>query len=68
MIQNFDSPQLTERMVDMAECFLVKCSKSKTELETFEELCVEVYENNALKLQIEKLPCTSIIQSMYNSI
>ena len=59
LISHFSSPQLTESMIQMAETFLVKCLKPSTKLETFDELRLSEFENNALNMDLEKAPCTS---------
>ncbi|KAK5898293.1 hypothetical protein CgunFtcFv8_015724 [Champsocephalus gunnari] len=38
LILNFDSPQLTENAIQLAETFLVKCLKPSTDLKTFDDL------------------------------
>lgn len=59
LIVNFGCPQLTELATQMAELFLVKCLKSSTELETFNELRVASFDTNSLKFDYEKTACTS---------
>ena len=44
----------------MAELFLVKCLKPSTEPETFNDLRVDAFNSNALKLDFEITPCTSV--------
>ena len=58
-ILNFDSPQLIESVVLMAETFLVKCLKPSTDLETFDDLRLAALNSNALKMNFEKTACTS---------
>lgn len=43
----------------MAETFLVKCLKSTTDLETFNDLRLDAFNNNALKMDLERIACTS---------
>ena len=43
----------------MAKTFLVKCLKPTTDLETFDDLCLVVFNGNALKMDFERTPCTS---------
>ena len=43
----------------MAETFLVKCLKPSTNLETFDDLKLSEFENNSLKMYLEKASCTS---------
>ena len=59
MILNFNSPQLTESSIEMAETFLVKCLKPSTDLETFDDLCLASFNSNALKVNFERTACTS---------
>ena len=56
LIVNFDCPQLTEHVVQMAETFLVRCL---TDHETFDEMHLAAFNSNALKMDFEKTPCTS---------
>ena len=58
-ILNFDSPQLIEIAVLMAEMFLVKCLKPSMDLETFDDLHLAAFNSNALKMDFEKTTCTS---------
>ena len=44
----------------MAETFLVKCLKPSSFLQTFDELRIDTFDNNALKLDFEKTACTNI--------
>lgn len=60
LILNFDHLPLTDDAVRMAELFLVKCLKPSTDLETFNDLRVDAFNSNALKLDFEKTPCTSV--------
>ena len=46
-------------MIQMAKTFLVKCLKPTTDLETFDDLCLVVFNGNALKMDFERTPCTS---------
>lgn len=59
LICNFDSPQLAESDIDMAETFLVKCLRPSTDLETFDDLRLAAFNNSVLKMDFEKIPCTS---------
>ena len=59
LIHNFDSPQLAESAIEMAETFLVKCLRPSTDMETFDDLRLAAFNNNALKMDFEKTPCTS---------
>ena len=59
LLANFDRPQLTDNEIKLAENFLVKCLKPSTYLETFDELRIDTFDNNALKLDFEKTACTS---------
>ena len=59
LIKNFDSPQLTESAIQMAETFLVKCLKPSTDLKTFDDLRVDGFNSNGLKLNFERTTCTS---------
>ncbi len=59
LLLNFNSPQLTECSIQMAETFLVKCLKSTTDLETFNDLRLDAFNNNALKMDLERTACTS---------
>jgi hypothetical protein len=59
LIQNFDSPQLTEDAVTMAETFLVQCLKPSTDMQSFDDLRLSAYDCNALTMDFEKTPCTS---------
>jgi hypothetical protein len=43
----------------LAEIFLVKCLKPSTHFEAFDELRIDTFDNNALKLDFEKTACTS---------
>ena len=61
LLANFNCPQLTDNVIQMAENFLVKCLKPATHLETFDELCIDTFDNNALKLDFEKTACTTEI-------
>ena len=54
MILGFDGPHLTDDAFEMAESFLVQCLKPSTYLETFDELRVAVFDNNALKIDFSK--------------
>lgn len=60
LILNFDNKPLTNDAVQMAEMFLVKCLKPSTELESFNELRVDALSSNAMKMDFEKTPCTSV--------
>ena len=59
LLKNFDCPQLTDIAMQMAELFLVKCLKSSTQLETFNELRLAAFDTNSLKFDYEKTACTS---------
>ena len=59
LISHFAGSQLTESTIQIAETFLVKCLKSSTNLETFDDLRLSEFENNSLKMDLEKAPCTS---------
>ena len=59
LLANFNCPQLTDNAIQLAENFLVKCLKPTTHLETFDELRIDTFDNNALKLDFEKTACTS---------
>jgi len=59
LIHNFDSSELTESMIQMAETFLVRCLKPTTDLETFDDLRLAAFNSNALKMDFERTPCTS---------
>ena len=59
MILNFNSPQLTEGLIEMAETFLVKCLKPSTDLETFDDMRLASFNSNALKVNFETTACTS---------
>ena len=59
LILNFDCPQLTESAIHMAETFLVKCLKPSTDMQSFDNLCLNAFDCNALKMDFEKTPCTS---------
>ena len=59
LIHNFNTSELTESMIQMAETFLVKCLKPTTDLETFDDLCLTAFNGNALKLDFKRTPCTS---------
>ena len=59
MVLDFNSPQLTEGSIQMAEIFLVRCVKPTTDLETFDDLCLAAFNSNALKLDFERTACTS---------
>ncbi|KAI4829411.1 hypothetical protein KUCAC02_023452, partial [Chaenocephalus aceratus] len=50
LILNFDSPQLTENAIQLAETFLVKCLKPSTDLKTFDDLQLAAFDSNALKM------------------
>jgi hypothetical protein len=56
---NFNCSQLTDNAIQLAEIFLVKCLKPSTHLETFDQLRIDTFDNNALKLDFEKTACTS---------
>ena len=58
-IINFNSQQLTDCTIELAELFLVKCLKLSTDFETFDELRLAAFDSNALKLDFEKTACTS---------
>jgi hypothetical protein len=53
LIKNFDSAQLTESAILMAETFLVKCLKPSTDLTTFDDLRFAAF-LNAAKRQIQQ--------------
>ena len=59
LLDNFNSPQLTDNAIQLAETFLVKCLKPSTQFETFDELRIDTFDNNALKIDFEKTACTS---------
>ena len=59
LVLNFNSPQLTESSIQMAETFLVKCLKPTTDLETFDDLRLTAFNSNALKMDFERTACTS---------
>ncbi|KAI4833001.1 hypothetical protein KUCAC02_015935 [Chaenocephalus aceratus] len=59
LILNFDSPQLTENAIQLAETFLVKCLKPSTDLKTFDDLRHAAFDSNALKMDFERTTCTS---------
>ena len=59
LIMNFNSRPLTDRAIELAELFLVKCLKLSTDFETFDELRLAGFDSNALKLDFEKTACTS---------
>ena len=59
LLLDFNSPRLTESIIEMAETFLVKCLKPVTDLETFDDLRVAAFSSNALKMDFEKTACTS---------
>ncbi|KAK5886569.1 hypothetical protein CesoFtcFv8_017591 [Champsocephalus esox] len=50
LILNFDSPQLTENAIQLADTFLVKCLKPSTDLKTFDDLQLAAFDSNALKM------------------
>ena len=58
LILNFGNPQLTERAIQMAETFLVKCIQPSTDLATFDDLRLAAFNSNALKMDFEKTTCT----------
>ena len=58
LIINFNSQQLTDRAIELAKLFLVKCLKPSTDFETFDELRLTAFDSNALKLDFEKTACT----------
>ena len=59
ILANFNSPQLTDNEIKLAETFLVKCLKPSSFWQTFDELRIDTFDNNALKLDFEKTACTS---------
>ena len=59
LVLTFNSPQLTESSIQMAETFLIKCLKPTTDLETFDDLRLAVFNRNALKLDFERTACIS---------
>jgi len=59
LLLDLNSPRPTESIIQMAEAFLVKCLKPKTDQETFDELRVAAFSSNALKLDFKKTDCTS---------
>jgi hypothetical protein len=59
LIKNYDSPQLTESAIQMAETFLVKCLKPSTELKTLDDLRFAAFNNNGFKVNCERATCTS---------
>ena len=59
LLLDFNSPRLTEGIIQLAEVFLVKCLKPTTGVETFDDLRVTAFSSNALKMDFEKTPCTS---------
>ena len=44
---NFNCSQLTDNAIQLAEIFLVKCLKPSTHLETFDQLRIDTFDNNA---------------------
>ena len=58
LVLDFNSPQLTESSIQMAETFLVRCLKPTTDLETFDDLHLAAFNSNALKLDFERTACT----------
>ena len=58
MILNFNSPQLTESSIEMAETFLVKCLKPSTDLETFDDLRLASFNSNATLKELLALQLT----------
>ena len=58
LIHNFITLQLS--MMQTAETFLVKCLKPTIDLDTFDVLHLTVFNGNALKMDIERTPFTSI--------
>ena len=59
LLANFNCSQLTDNEIKLAEIFLVKCLKPSTYFETFDELRIDTFDNNAMKLDFEKTACTS---------
>ena len=59
LIHNFNSSELTESMMEMAETFLVKCLKPKVDLEAFDVLHLAAFNGNALKKDFERTPFAS---------
>ena len=55
LVLDFNSPQLTESSIQMAETFLVKCLKPATDLQTFDDLRLAAFNSNALKLILKEL-------------
>ena len=44
----------------MAENYLVRCLKPTKDLETFDDLHLAAFNSNSLKMDFEKIPCTSV--------
>ena len=60
LVLDFNSPQLIENSIQIAETFLVRCLKPATDLQTFDDLRLAAFNSNALKLDFERTACTSI--------
>ena len=56
LIHNFNSSELTESLMQMAEAFLVRCLKPTIDLETFDILRLARFNGNALKMDFERTP------------
>jgi len=54
LIQNLYHLLLTDDAVQIAELFLIQCLKPSTELDTFNDLRVDAFNRNALKLDFEE--------------
>ena len=46
-------------MIQMVKTFQVKCLKPTTDLETYDDLHLIVFNGIALKMDFERTPCTS---------
>ena len=65
LLANFNSPQLTDNAIQLAETFFVKCLKPSIQFETFDELRIDTFDNNTLKIDFEKTACTIHIRRSY---
>ena len=65
LLANFNFPQLTDNTIQLAETFFVKCLKPSIQFETFDELRIDTFDNNALKIDFEKTACTIHIRRRY---
>ena len=52
-------------MMQMVETFLVKCLKPTIDLETFDVLHLTAFNGNALKMDFERTPFTSVNTKKY---